>query len=258
MNYDSLFEHFIVQSQTKFSGWDFSFVHGTGRITTEPVPWSYASKIIPLMAQADSMLDMGTGGGELLSQLVPLPPFTCATEAYGPNVTIAQTRLEPIGVKVCPLVDDAVLPFEDKRFSLIINKHEAFQPSEVRRILRDGGQFITQQVGGEDCQELNQLLGMPKGEYHDWNLRKAVLELEESGFSILDQKEYFPFQRFHDIGALIYYVKAIPWQFQDFSVDAYRDELYRLHLKIQEKGYVEVKSHRFIICAVAPFFRYPF
>lgn len=155
MNYDSVFEHFIVQSQTKFSGWDFSFVHGTGRITTEPVPWSYASKIIPLMAQTDSMLDMGTGGGELLSQLVPLPPFTCATEAY-------ESRLEPIGVKVYPHVDDAVLPFEDKRFSLIINKHEAFQPSEVRRILRDGGQFITQQVGGGRLSRIESVTGNAK------------------------------------------------------------------------------------------------
>ncbi|MET3208158.1 UNVERIFIED_CONTAM: hypothetical protein ABIC26_001094 [Paenibacillus sp. PvR008] len=37
------------------------------------------------------------------------------------------------------LDDDDSLPFEDNGFGLVLNKHEAFSPAEVRRILHTGG-----------------------------------------------------------------------------------------------------------------------
>lgn len=40
---------------------------------------------------------MGTGGGEFLAGLQPLPPHTCATEGYPPNIPIAQQRLKRLG-----------------------------------------------------------------------------------------------------------------------------------------------------------------
>ena len=252
MKYDSVFHHFIEQAETPFTGWDFSYVHGTGRIGTEALPWSYASMAIPLLAQADSMLDMGTGGGEFISKMVPLPPLACATEAYEPNVPIAIDKLDPLGVKVFAIQNDSELPFPDKQFSLILNRHEAFDAKEVRRILKDGGIFFTQQVGGQDCQELNKMLGITSDEYSEWNVTNAVKQLEEAGLSIQEKGAYTPYQRFYDIGALIYYVKTIPWQFPAFSCEQYLDELYLLHLQIQENGYIEVKSDRFFVLAVAP------
>ncbi|KAF6591680.1 SAM-dependent methyltransferase, partial [Paenibacillus sp. EKM208P] len=62
--------------------------------------WSYASKAFALIHSSKAMLDMGTGGGELLSRLRPFPEIVCATEAYAPNVPIAKARLEPLGVRV--------------------------------------------------------------------------------------------------------------------------------------------------------------
>ena len=89
----------------------------------------------------ESLLDMGTGGGEFLSLLQPLPPNTYATEGYAPNVPIAKERLESLGVKVYAIIDDdenANLPFEDNQFDLIINKHESYTPNEIFRILKGG------------------------------------------------------------------------------------------------------------------------
>lgn len=54
-------------------------------------------------------------------------------------------------------------------------------------------------------------------------------------------------QRFYDIGAVIYYLKAIPWQIPDFSVEKYKHPLQQMHEHIQCKGYIDFIQHRFLI-----------
>ncbi len=199
---------------------------------------------------------MGTGGGEFLSLLQPLPPNTYATEGYAPNVPIAKERLESLGVKVYAIIDDdenANLPFEDNQFDLIINKHESYTPNEIFRILKPNCQFITQQVGGLNDMELNELLGANMDcEWDYWDLEYAIKELEKAGMQIIEQKEDFPLNRFFDIGAIVYHLKAISWQISDFSLEKYFDMLIKLHNKIQEKGYIDIKNHRFFIIAQNP------
>jgi hypothetical protein len=43
------------------------------------------------------MLDLQSGGGELLAGLPTLPPLMVATEGYTPNVAVAARRLRPRG-----------------------------------------------------------------------------------------------------------------------------------------------------------------
>ncbi|WP_409295291.1 class I SAM-dependent methyltransferase [Peribacillus sp. SCS-26] len=249
---DIQFITFLNDAERNFSGWDFSYVTETGRLQTGTAAWSYGSTVIPYIRGADTMLDMGTGGGELLSNLRPFPKSIYATEGFAPNVQVARERLEPLGVIVEVVDEDEVLPFPDQFFDLVINKHESYSPLEVRRVLKDGGYFITQQVGGSDSADINRALGVPvNDEFADWNLESASAGLLENGFQIIRSEEDAPVQRFYDIGALIYYLSAIPWQVPGFHPDKYRDELYRVHQEIQENGYLEVKQSRFIILARA-------
>ncbi|ARO59820.1 MULTISPECIES: class I SAM-dependent methyltransferase [Bacillus cereus group] len=251
MKRDPLFLTLLESANTNFSGWDFSFISETVRMKSEPLSWSYGSIAFLLMQRAKSMLDMGTGGGEFLSMLQPFPSTIYATEGYAPNVPIARKKLEPLGVTVVEVINDTVLPFQDGQFDFIINQHESYAASEVKRILSPHGVFLTQQVGGLDCAVLNEQFGSPlNSEFASWSLEAACSELEENGFTILDAKEEFPFQRFYDIGAIVYYLKAIPWQIPDFTVERYYKELYRIHEIILQKGYFDVKQHRFIIKAI--------
>ncbi|MCJ8008415.1 class I SAM-dependent methyltransferase [Lederbergia wuyishanensis] len=252
MKYDKSFEQLIESHNQPFSGWDFSYVSSTGRIDSEPLSWSYGSKAMSLIKNSSSMLDMGTGGGEYLSMLRPFPQTVYATEAYKPNVPIAKNRLEPLGVKVVEIEDDNRLPFEDNFFDLIINKHESYSNHEIRRIIKDDGTFLTQQVGGSDCHDINDALDLPYNEeFINWNLANAASDLENNGFKILEKHEEFPIQRFFDVGALVYYLKAIPWQAPDFTIEKEKQKLYEIHQLIQEKGYFDVKQHRFFIKAKA-------
>ncbi|TLS38169.1 class I SAM-dependent methyltransferase [Pseudalkalibacillus caeni] len=250
MTEKTLFDFLISEAERPFSGWDFSYISKTGRMAESPLDWSYTSLILPELRRADSMLDMGTGGGEFLSMFLPFPANTYATEAYKPNVPIAKKRLEPLGVNVSEISDDEELPYEDETFDLIINRHEAYSVSELKRILKCGGMFITQQVGGKNDISINALLEAPiNGEFSHWDLAYAVNEMKEAGFEILKAQEQFPNTRYYDIGALVYYLKAIPWQVTDFTIDRYFNRLKSIHELIEKDGYLDIPSHRFLIIA---------
>ena len=141
------------------------------------------------------------------------------------------------------------LPFENEQFELIINRHESYSPAELHRILKSDGLFITQQVGWKDNLEINQRLGYPveELEYLDWDLKKIVNELEDVGFNIIKKLEAFPITRCFDVGAIVYYLKAIPWQIPEFSVEKYEKNLWDMHLEILEEGYIDLTSHRILI-----------
>jgi len=249
---DKQFEHWIGQASQPFSGWDFSYIVETGRMNSDCLAWSYGSMAMPLMQDAESMLDMGTGGGELLSMLRPWPKSVCATEGYLPNLFVARERLEPLGVNVLSVENDEYLPFETDQFDLVLNKHESYSPREVRRGLTDGGYFLTQQSGGTDCHEINERFGVPlNSEFAEWKLDAAMRGVRENHFEVVKQSEQFLSQRFYDVGALVYYLIAIPWQVPDFEVDKYRDELYSIHQLIEQQGCFEVTQHRFYLLAKA-------
>lgn len=207
------------------------------------------------------MLDMGTGGGEKLVSFAAqqlLPEHTSATEGYAPNVAVARQRLAPLGVTVYEVNDDHHLPFADNSFDLIINRHASYDPREVSRILKPDCLFITQQVGDQTNRRLHELLEREKpGGYvyagapqkHAWNLTFAVQQLEHAGWRVLSQQEEFFPTRYYDVGAIVYYLKAIPWEIPDFSVEKYFDRLVEVHHLIQREGYVEVPFHQFFIVA---------
>ena len=241
-----VFDLLLKDGDAPFSGWDFS--HIENRMVTAPLTWSYNTEIIPHIRTVNSMLDMGTGGGELLSILGPFPPHTCATESYKPNVIIAEKRLKPLGIDVIQIKDDGKLPFEDGEFNLIINRHEFYSEQEVYRVLSSDGYFITQQVGERNDDLIREILGYKK-ENEPWPLKLLINKLESFGFEIITKKECFPVTRVFDIGAIVFYLKAIPWEIPSFTVEKYYDKLWEVHNVIQDNGYIDVISHRYFIKA---------
>lgn len=254
-----MFEIYLEQAwNIPFSGWNFEYVTKTRRMVETPLKWNYHNIVLLWLLNANTMLDMGTGGGEVLSGFTLLPPNTFATEQYQPNIPVASERLEPLGVKVVQIdekyTNNEVLPFEDQMFDLIINRHEAYYPPELMRILRLGGLFITQQVG-QGLWNLKKALTGQKGPKTDWNLETIVNGLESAGFQILDAREDNQVIRLYDVGAIVYWLKAIPWIIEDaigiadFTIEKYRDRLRKLHLQIEKEGFYDCSYEMFIIVA---------
>jgi len=243
------YKKFVAEAQNaSFSGWDFSWLDER-RIQEEP-PWDYRKLVLDHTKGIHSMLDMGTGGGEFLASLAPLPEDTHASESYPPNQVIAARNLEPLGVTVHRFTKYVPLSFEDAYFDLGINRHDDFEPAEVKRILKLGGVFITQQVGGLNNLELNQVLQEKIAfEFMEWGLAPTLIELYEADFVVEIAEKAALKSTFLDIGAVVYYLKAIPWQVEGFDPTTHTDALVKIRNIIEGQGKFDATAHRFIIVA---------
>src|SRR5215510_4706231 len=155
MNQEKLIEKWKLEEVQPFVGWDFSYLEG--RMLEEQPNWSYSARAAELMKQSASVLDLDTGGGERFLELREhWPPKVVATEHYPPNFKLATERLSPFDGKVIDiqLSDFGLMPFDDGEFDLVLNRHAAFNPDEVARVLTLGGTFLTQQVHGLSSAEL--------------------------------------------------------------------------------------------------------
>ncbi len=235
----------------EFSGWDFAYL--ADRMIERKPSWDYRQLVLDRLKNASSLLDMDTGGGEFLASLQPFPPITCATEGYAPNVPIARIRLEKLGVQVFDILATERLPFQDDSFDLVINRHGSYSASELERILKPGKSFITQQVGGRNCIQLNELIqDKADFQYSYWTMDYAIQQLEGSNLRIIDAREEFPQAEFRDVGAVVFFLKIISWQINDFTVEKYYERLGEIHNIIQNSGKLVISEHRFYIEAKKP------
>jgi SAM-dependent methyltransferase len=250
------FDKLIAEAQShKFSGWDFSWLKG--RLVEESPPWDYKQEVTKELPNVKSMLDLGTGGGELLSSYTPLPEQTYVTEGYPPNAAVARDRLRPLGVDVIRAdaedntakPQSGVLPFRTGTFDMVTDRHESFVAKEVYRVLKRGGVFLTQQVGSPNFLELNEFLGVPKTEAA-WDLRVARQQIEGAGLYVTTEREASIESCFRDIGAVVFLLLAVPWQLEGFSVNGYLDKLKELHRFIVQTGSFRVTATRFYLRSI--------
>ncbi len=248
---DELLARLRVVFEGVFTGWDFSSPLADW---VEPtLPWDYEHLVKEHLPEATRLLDMHTGGGEFLSSLAGLPETVWATEAYAPNVPLARQRLEPLGYHLQPLVDPLELPFADGSFDMIINGRGAFDWAEVERCLCPGGVFITEQVGGLNAVDLNQALGAPLMADTAWCLYEALARMWSTHLAVSAAAQDMGTYRFHSVDAIVFYLRAIPWQVPGFSPDAYINRLAMLDQLIEREGHFDVVSQRFMIIAYKPF-----
>lgn len=244
---EQVFEYLVNEAlQQEFSGWDFSWMEG--RYYESETFWDYRKMVLERMKNVHAMLDMGTGGGEFLASLPELPDNTVATESYPPNIILATQRLSTLGVQVVAVDDDHALPLLDETFDLVINRHESYDLGEVWRILKPGGVFLTQQVGPRNCVQLNQYLNAPlNSKTSKWKLEQERSAFEEAGFDVEKCYDQILESNFYDIGAVVFYLKVIEWQIEDFSLPKYRQRLLDMYYLIEAQGAFYATEQRFLI-----------
>jgi SAM-dependent methyltransferase len=169
-------------------------------------------------------------------------------------VALARDRLKPLRVDVIRTYSEdntkrpqvGALPFRTESFDMIIDRHESFVASEVCRVLKRGGIFLTQQVGSANYPELNEFLGAPKTEAV-WDLQVARQQISKAGLHVTTGREARLESRFRDVGAVVLFLLAIPWQLEGFSVDRYLGKLKELHQLIVRTGSFSVTARRFYL-----------
>lgn len=249
MSFDDLLQDGL---SLPISGWDFSVIKN--RSKEHPPTWSYPALARSHMRGITSMLDQDTGGGEVLSSFAPFPLHTWATESYPPNIPIAKKRLEPLGVQIISTSIISSIPLLDSSLELVLNRHGGYSSDELFRLLKPGGIFLTQQVGGQNCIRLNELLqDQVEFEYAYWTKELITRQLSTAGFMILTCLEDYPTLEFYDIGALVFFLRIVSWQIADFSIDKYRQKLLAIHQDILANEPLLVQEHRILVEAQKPY-----
>jgi SAM-dependent methyltransferase len=226
----------------------------------EPLPWDFDEIVLARARSSADLLDLGTGGGEWLSSLPERPGRVIATESWEPNVAVAHERLARLGVEVVqvdPAPDNvdqdgeatARLPFPAESFHLVVARHEAFVAGELARILAPSGLFVTEQAGAGNDDDFHRLLeqDVPRRS-KAWTLTLATEQVEAAGLEVANSGQAAQTVSFADVGAFVWYLKAIPWAVPEFSTKHSRDRLAELHEQVP----LRVRQQRFWLEALKP------
>jgi SAM-dependent methyltransferase len=240
---DNLYEYLAKEYNAHFSGWDFSYLDG--RMEQDSLPWDYKNIVEKNISGKETLLNMDTGGGEFLSSLSNLTKNVYATEGYEPNIAIAKQKLKEKNILVKSIKKDGEIPFDDKYFDIIINRHGAYKIKDIKRTLKNNGIFITQQVGGLNGIDINMAFGTKTMDHIEWCLIKNIKLFKGIGMKMVEFGEHIGKMKFNDIGAVVYYLRCIPWQVKDFGIDKYYKELEIMNEIIEKEGCIKFILHRF-------------
>jgi SAM-dependent methyltransferase len=238
-------------------GWDFSWFEG--RATEARPSWGYAVSKAERLARATAALDIQTGGGEVLDfalgRASAVPTLTVATEGWPPNVTKATALLRPRGVAVVASPEDAPLPFADGAFDLVTSRHPvAPNWPEIARVLQPGGTYFAQHVGPRSVFELVEyFLGpLPAEQSSGRHPDRERAGAEAAGLEIVDLRAERLRIEFHDIAAVVHFLRKVVWMVPDFGVEKYEHRLRALHERIESEGPFVAHSTRHLFDARKP------
>jgi SAM-dependent methyltransferase len=256
----SLAELIAEGDSAPVEGWDFSWFDG--RATEERPSWGFARLLAERIGRAAAVLDIQTGGGEVLAEAVggartatgsARPAVLVATESWPPNLVLAARALAPYSGTVVGAADDADLPFADASFDLVSSRHPAVDVwPEIARVLAPGGSYFAQHVGAGSNRELTDFMMGPQPVSRSRSPRVAIAAARRAGLDVVDLREQALRVEFFDVAAVVYFLKKVLWTVPGFTAGGYAEPLARMHEHIQRHGSFVSRSQRFLIEARRP------
>lgn len=226
-----------------FSGWDFSSIG----VRDDPLPWSYKEIARTHLRSAVSTLDIGTGGGERLAELVPeWPELVVATEDWPPNVPVAAGRLSPLGAVVVTADSSGLAPqpFRSGTFDVVLARHSAVDVAEVARILTPAGVLVTQQVDPDNLDDLRTRFGMEASPPDFVDMSPEAAEVAD--LAVINHRRWHGRMHVQDVTALLSYIRAVPWVLPDFDFDVHLPILHEID---QQEGPISFGISRSLLVA---------
>jgi len=234
----------IVQANDELEGWDFSRV----RAGRDPVLWEYVDVVRQYLEPTDRVLDIGTGGGEIFFSLAP---YLGAGVGIGHNPTMidtAQRNQSALSIDNISLVemDGSDLGFDADEFDVVLLRHAHVYASEVVRVLRPDGYFISQTVGQRTSLNLLDAFGWTPASFGpDW--WQPVGELADQfrlhDCHIIAQAEYDVPYWFHDIESFMFWLMSVPWP-EDIELKKHWRNINRILETSQSERGIETNEHR--------------
>ena len=113
--------------------------------------------------------------------------------------------------------------------------------------MKPGGIFLTQQVAGNNLQdfaeefETDTPMAFLKETFDYW-----VKEIQNAGLKIIEAEEWQGHLEFLDVGAIAYFIKAIPWTAPDFDINKNMHDLEKLQRRLDKGERLVFTQGRFL------------
>lgn len=237
----------LAQVSTR-CGWDFSSM----RTERQVVPWSYEDEVRLYTKPTDHVLDIGTGGGEVLSRLASGFAVGLGVDIDPAMIETAKTAKRKSGAyNVDFAVSSERLESVTGMFDVVIDRHAPFDLQAVSSHLNPGGYFITQQVGENNMANVKKALGQQTVRPP---VEKSQIERFE-GLKLVAFMEYDVEYVVRDIGSLVFWFSALDLLHADVAGPAAlvgADSLNSvLRGAVSSRGFA-TNEHRYLVIAQAP------
>ncbi len=247
----------LIDAAGKIRGWDWSRL----RIDRDPVPWDYLQVVRRYLTPSSYVLDIGTGGGEKFLDLASYFGRGIGIDRRPERIQVALENRPPshaqnVSFEVMRAQD---LKFADGAFDVVLNRHASIFYEEVVRVLKPGGYFITQQVGGRNAQNVFDVFDWGSNREH-WRRFfaergmvfydvAALVELFSNvGFDILVRDEYDVRYYFQDVESLILWLKWSPLP-EDLDPNRHNAQVTKLIDQYWRPRGIETNEHRDLLVA---------
>lgn len=247
------FEDLVQEAERiPIQAWDFSWL--ADRALEVRPSWRFFELVSERASRASQLLEVQAGTGSMIGALPSLPPLAVATEGFAPSVAVAAPRLRSRGAHL--VVTSQVtpgLPFSDGVFDLVISRHPTkVWWYEISRVLPPGGTYLAQHVGPHSLRSLTEVFTgpLPEGSQRAPEVEREAAE--SAGLIVETMNVERPPVAFYDVGAVVYFLRLVPWIVPNFTVAGYRDVLYRLHHHIEQHGAFETTASRTLVEARKP------
>jgi SAM-dependent methyltransferase len=198
-------------------GWDFSRM----RTDRDPVPWEYADVVRRYLRPTDRVLDVGTGGGERFLRFIPHAAAGVGIDRDPEMIRVARENTPPaLAAKIAfEVMDAAALAFPGASFDVVLDRHCGADPAEVARVLRPGGYFVAQQVGGRNTRSVLDAFGWGPAQQRraaDRERRRPPHNpagpdgpFARAGCAVVASGEYEVRYFYRDVESLVFHLKAV-------------------------------------------------
>jgi SAM-dependent methyltransferase len=181
------------------------------KIENQPEPWDYLEIIPRYLNKKDTVLDIGTGGGERFIKLSKYFKKGVGIDIDPEMIKVAKENGKNIK-NITFHQDTEKLEKTGGKFDVILCRHAPFDLSIVRSHLIKGGYFIIQEVGERNMLNIKKVL---KQSY-----KKPVLTrnmFEKANLKMLAFMEYDVEYIVKDIESLVFWLQALDMLHSDLD-----------------------------------------
>ncbi len=219
--------------------------------TSHPLtPWDYVSVVRDHLRATDTVIDIGTGGGERLLELSSDARQLLGVDPDPEVIGRARELAADKGVTSVHFETGTGTEILD-RFDVVIDRHAPFATTVVHRLLRPGGRFVTQQVGEHNMKNVRESFQLEANAFAPISPEMFV----KAGFIIERFDEYDVDYVIHDMDSLVFWLQALDVAHSDFGgFDSERDAdaINRLLSTSLTGDGVVTNEHRYLLVAAKP------